>query len=83
MSSWPVKDAKARFSESLEASPKEGPQVVTRRGVEEAVLAPISEWRRLQQTAPKSLKDWLTHDPVWDMKAPPRGRRKHRPVPEW
>ena len=48
MRTWPVQDAKARFSEFLEASRKEGPQIVTRRGVEAAVLVPIEEWRRLQ-----------------------------------
>jgi len=82
MSSWPVQDAKARFSEFLEASLKEGPQVVTRRGVEEAVLVPIAEWRRLQQTARPSLKEWLLHGPVWEMEVPPRGQRKHRPAPQ-
>jgi antitoxin Phd len=45
--SWQVQDAKARFSEFLEASINEGPQVVTKRGVETAVLVPIEEWRRL------------------------------------
>ena len=47
MKHWPVQDAKARFSELLEASVKEGPQMVTRRGVETAVVVPIEEWRRL------------------------------------
>ena len=47
MRRWQVQDAKARFSEFLEASLKEGPQVVTRRGAEAAVLVPIEEWRRL------------------------------------
>ena len=32
MQTGPVQDAKARFSEFLEASLTEGPQVVTRRG---------------------------------------------------
>ena len=41
MASWQVQDAKARFSELLETSLSEGPQVVTRRGVETAVLVPI------------------------------------------
>ncbi len=59
MSSWPVQDAKARFSEFLEASLKEGPQIVTRRGTEAAVLVPIEEWRRLQQAARPSLKKLL------------------------
>ena len=59
MSSWQVQDAKARFSEFLNATLKKGPQVVTRRGVETAVLVPITEWRRLQKAARPSLKDLL------------------------
>jgi antitoxin Phd len=31
---WQLQDAKARFSEFLDASLRDGPQVVTRRGVE-------------------------------------------------
>jgi len=42
---WPVQDAKARFSELLEASLSEGPQIVTRRGIETAVLVPFEEWQ--------------------------------------
>lgn len=59
MSSWPVQDAKARFSEFLEASIKNGPQIVTRRGAEAAVLVPIADWRRLQEAARPSLKKLL------------------------
>ena len=43
MGSWPVQGAKARFSAFLEANLKEGPQVVTKRGVEAAVLVPIDQ----------------------------------------
>ena len=56
---WPVQDAKARFSELLEASLNEGPQIVTRRGVETAVLVPFEEWRRLQSSARPTLKELL------------------------
>lgn len=35
---WPVQVAKERFSELLEASLDEGPQILTREGVEIAVL---------------------------------------------
>lgn len=59
MASWQVQDAKARFSELLDATVKSGPQVVTRRGVETAVMVPIEEWRRLQSSARPSLKDLL------------------------
>jgi antitoxin Phd len=80
MASWQVQDAKARFSEFLEASLKEGPQVVTRRGVEMAVLVPIAEWRRLEQKPRLTLKEWLlAPEPRFEMKIPPRGRFKLRP----
>jgi prevent-host-death family protein len=59
MSSWQVQDAKARFSEFLNATIKKGPQVVTRRGVETAVLVPIEEWRRLQLGSRPTLKSLL------------------------
>jgi len=42
---WAVQDAKARFSELLDASISDGPQIITRRGVETAVLVPIERWR--------------------------------------
>jgi antitoxin Phd len=57
--SWKVQDAKARFSEFLDAAVERGPQIVTRRGVEEAVLVPIAEWRRLSKSPYPTLKDWL------------------------
>jgi antitoxin Phd len=57
--SWQVQDAKARFSEFLDASIKKGPQVVTRRGIETAVLVPIEEWNRLQKAARPGLKALL------------------------
>jgi prevent-host-death family protein len=70
---WPVYDAKARFSELLDAALDEGPQVVTRRGVETAVLVPIDQWKRLQAQARPSIKDVLL-DPngPHDIPLPPR-----------
>lgn len=62
MKAWPVQDAKAKFSEFLEACLSQGPQMVTRRGVEAAVLVPAAEWRRLQATAQPSLKELLLAD---------------------
>jgi len=37
---------------SLDATIKKGPQVVTRRGVKTAVLVPIKEWERLTTSCP-------------------------------
>ena len=56
---WQVQEAKARFSEMLESSMDEGPQVVTKRGVESAVLVRIDEWRRLRRLARRDVKDLL------------------------
>ena len=62
---WQVYDAKARFSEFLKTTLKEGPQVLTHRGVETAVLVPIDEWKHLQQKAKQSIPD-----PLLDPNAP-------------
>jgi prevent-host-death family protein len=80
---WPVQDAKAHFSELLEASLTEGPQIVTRRGVEEAVLVPIDQWRRLEQTARPTLKELLLAEtPRAEIPVPPRqGLRRRPPTP--
>jgi prevent-host-death family protein len=79
MKSWPVQDAKARFSEMLETCLNEGPQMVTKRGAEAAVLAPIGEWRRLQQAARPSLKELLlAPSPRGELVIPNRGRQRRR-----
>lgn len=78
---WPVQDAKARFSELLDACVTDGPQLVTRRGIETAVLVPIDEWRRLQATARPSLKQLLLADDArTDSLVPERGKARRRPA---
>ena len=59
MNTWPVQDAKARFSEFLDAASKNGPQLVTKRGVETAMLVPIDEWNRMKDSRRATLKDLL------------------------
>ncbi len=84
MASWQVQDAKARFSELLDATIKKGPQVVTRRGIETAVMVPIEEWKRLQKAARPSLKEWLlAPEPRCDSLAYKRGKLRSRPVVEF
>ncbi len=79
MRTWQVQEAKARFSAFLEASVKEGPQVVTRRGVEAAVLVPVEEWRRLQKAARPTLKQLLVAEaPRAEIPVPSRGRLRRR-----
>lgn len=82
MRSWPVQDAKARFSELLEACVSEGPQLVTRRGEEKAVLVPVEEWRRLTENARPSIKDLLLTDYArFELEIPERGKAVRRPNP--
>lgn len=81
---WQVREAKARFGAFLEASLRYGPQIVTRRGVETAVLLPIEQWRRLRETAvsgPPGLKTLLlAPDARTETLVPPRARHRSRPA---
>ena len=80
---WPVQDAKARFSEFLDACLSEGPQMVTRRGAEAAVLVPASQWKQMQLAAQPSLKELLLAPEARIDQLTPERRRGHarrRPV---
>jgi antitoxin Phd len=83
VSSWQLQDAKSRFSEFLNAALKQGPQVVTRRGVETAVLVPIEEWRRMQRASRPGIKELLLSGPRFDDIIPPRRQWKRRPPVEF
>ena len=83
MKVWPAQDAKARFSELLDTCAREGPQVVSRRGRETAVLVPVDEWRRLQAAARPSLKQLLlAPEARTDALVPARGQARRLGVPE-
>jgi antitoxin Phd len=79
MQTWPIQDAKARFSEFLETCLAQGPQMVTKRGSEAAVLVPVEEWRRLQAAARPSLKQLLLSEQSRaDMILRARGQARRR-----
>ena len=81
---WPVQDAKARFSELLDTCIAQGPQMVTKRGAEAAVLVPVAQWRRLQSSARPSLKALLMSDEGrGELVLPERGLDQHRPALAW
>lgn len=82
MSSWKLQDAKARFSELLDTAIRKGPQVVTRRGAEAAVLVPMEEWKRLQAAVRPTLKELLlAPQPRFDNIVAHRGKlRRRKPV---
>ena len=80
MGSWPVHDAKARFTEFLNTALKKGPQIVTRRGIQTAVLVPIEDWRRLEQNARPGLKTLLLGaEPRFEDLVPARQALKRQP----
>ena len=74
---WPVQDAKSRFSELLDTTIAEGPQIVTKRGVETAVLLPIEQWRRLERMTRPGLKELLLAPEARTEELTP-ARRQHR-----
>ena len=79
MHSWPIQDAKARFSEFLHRCLTEGPQMVTKRGAEAAVLVPADVWRRLRAAAQPSLKELLlSNQGRTETLAPARGQARRR-----
>jgi len=79
MKSWAVQDAKARFSEFLQASLTEGPQLVTRHGKGTAVLVPVEQWLRLNALDRPGLKTLLLAEHARaDLPIPDRGRQRRR-----
>ncbi|MBZ5758442.1 MULTISPECIES: type II toxin-antitoxin system Phd/YefM family antitoxin [Rhizobium] len=84
MRQWPVQDAKARFSEMLEASLDQGPQLVSKRGMPAAVLVSVADWESLQQRVKPSLKDiLLAPEPRVDWEIPDRANWKSREIPDF
>jgi prevent-host-death family protein len=62
---WQLQDAKARLSEVIKRAASEGPQIVTQRGVETAVVLSIDEYRRLDGNKP-SFAEFLLSGPKFD-----------------
>jgi prevent-host-death family protein len=77
--SWPVQDAKARFSEVLREAEK-APQVITYRGKPKYEVRVIGDMGR-KNAKPKTLYDWWASAPkVPEFEPPSRRRDKPRKV---
>ena len=71
-------------SEMLETSLTEGPQIVTRRGVETAVLAPVEQWRHLERMTRPGLKELLlTPEARTEELTPPRPEYRRQAAPSF
>lgn len=49
MQTWQLQHAKNRFSEVVDKALAQGPQMITRRGAETAVVLSVEEYRKLQR----------------------------------
>lgn len=63
---WQLQEAKNRLSEVVEQAIRNGPQIITRRGVESAVLISYSEFRKLT-ASPQKLSDFFRESPLADV----------------
>lgn len=63
--SWSVQDARARFSEVIDAALRGQPQRVARRGKDAVVVVSEAEWNRRAASAPKmTLGEFLATYPL-------------------
>ena len=51
MTSWQLQEAKNKLSELIDRAVSEGPQIITRHGIEVAVVMPFAQYKQL--TAPQ------------------------------
>lgn len=60
---WQLQEAKNKLSEVVEAALSDGPQVITRRGAETAVVLSYADYRNLLLTQ-KKLSDFFRGSPL-------------------
>ena len=49
MQTWQIQTAKNRLSDLVDRAVTQGPQLITRRGIETAVVLSVDEYRRLRR----------------------------------
>ena len=82
MSSWALQDAKAKLSELVDTAKRDGPQIITRRGVDEVAVVPIEQWKCIGCMAKPTLLEVLQSGPQFELNIPVRGRMfLRKPIP--
>ena len=77
MHTWQLQKAKSRFSEVVDLTLKEGPQLVTRHAEDAVVILAVDDYRRLTgQTV--DLIDCLLNAPRGEPQMPDRSRESIR-----
>lgn len=64
--SWQIQEAKNKLSEVVEEAIEKGPQVLTRRGVEVAVILSLDEYLQLKKKQ-TSLSEFFRQSPLADL----------------
>ncbi len=75
---WQLQTAKQKLSEVIDRAVFEGPQTISRRGRETAVVISVQDYRRL--TGDDGFKDYLLSGPTLEGLDLERGRDLPRPV---
>ena len=60
---WQLQDAKNRFSQVVDQAVQEGPQIITKHGVETAIVLSYQEYRRMLVRQPK-LSSFFRESPL-------------------
>ena len=63
MAAWQLQEAKNKLSELIDRALADGPQIITRHGVEVVVVMPVARYRKLTMPA-QNLADFLVHSPL-------------------
>ena len=83
MHTWQIQEAKNRFSEVVAKALKSGPQLITRRGAQVAILISYAEYRRLIASQHK-LSTFLRASPLaqvsLDLRRDPSQARPEPPL---
>ncbi len=60
---WQLQEAKNKFSEVVDEAIKQGPQIITKRGVETVIVLSYEEYRRVMLSQ-KKLSDFFRESPL-------------------
>ena len=63
---WPIQEAKNKLSKVVEEAIEKGPQILTRRGVEVAVILSVDEYIQLKKKQ-TSLSEFFRQSPLADL----------------
>ena len=67
MAAWQLQEAKNKLSQLIDRALADGPQIITRHGVEVVVVMPVARYRKLT-TPVRNLADFLVHSPLRNSK---------------